>query len=361
MTTHDDDPITPDDPSSPDDRAPHLRSVPPLHTVSDRRPSRVTLRDETDLLALIPYTFGFHPEESLVMMLLSQGGRPMFARVDMPTTAEEADAACSELVHAAVANGGRRAVLVAYAAHDGAAFLAAEQAAEELVGAGFDVVLGLRTHGGRWWRLLPDPDLGEGVPYDLSAHPITATGVLEGRVTHGSRRQLAESLLPLDPDRLEEVSQAHAELDPLPTEHADLRAEAAWLERWVRGRVAAGGAARELPAGQVARVVRALADRDLRDVAWATITHDDADAHVRLWTDVVVQCPLDLLAPSAGLLAFSAWLSGHGALAWCAIDRALQSDPDHSLARLVAEALDGAMPPSTWRPVDRSSLSLLSG
>jgi hypothetical protein len=81
---------------------------------------------------------------------------------------------------------------------------------------------------------------------------------------------------------------------------------------------------------------------------------------VRLWTDVVVQCPLERLAPAAGLLAFSAWLSGHGALAWCAIDRAFQSDPDHRLAQLVAQTLEGAMPPSTWEGLDVGSLRILS-
>ncbi len=96
-------------------------------------------------------------------------------------------------------------------------------------------------------------------------------------------------------------------------------------------------------------------------MVWAGITRDLADQHVRLWTAVVVQCPLELLAAPASLLAFAAWLSGHGALAWCAIDRSLQSDPDHNLARLVAQALDGAMPPSAWQPIPRGSLTLLSG
>ena len=57
-----------------------------------------------------------------------------------------------------------------------------------------------------------------------------------------------------------------------------------------------------------------------------------------------------MLAPPASLLAFAAWLSGDGALAWCAIDLARQADPDYSLANLLAEALEGAVPPSAWSP-----------
>jgi hypothetical protein len=294
------------------------------------------------------------------MMVLGEGGHPMFARVGMPACAEDADAAAAELVHAARVNGGRRAVLVAYTDDVGAAFLSADQAAEELSAAGIEVMLAMRADGRRWWRLLPEPGVDEGVPYDLGSHPITASGVLEGRVTHHTRGQLAESLLPLDPDRLEEVGAAHAHLPPLPDHTEGLRAEALWLEEWV-GRHAAGGVApASVPAAELARVVRAVREARLRDVAWATMRREAADDHVRLWREVVVQCPLELLAPAAGLLAFAAWLSGHGALAWCAVDRALQSDPDQSLARLVAQTLEGALPPSTWQPMDRRTLTLLS-
>ena len=67
---------------------------------------------------------------------------------------------------------------------------------------------------------------------------------------------------------------------------------------------------------------------------------------------MVRRSPEELVAPAAGLLAFAAWLAGDGALAWCAVDRSLRSDPDHTLAQLVAQALEGAVPPSAWRPLD---------
>ena len=56
---------------------------------------------------------------------------------------------------------------------------------------------------------------------------------------------------------------------------------------------------------------------------------------------------------AAGLLAFAAWLSGDGALAWCAVERCLAADPDHTLAHLVARALEQAVPPSEWSPPSR--------
>jgi hypothetical protein len=64
----------------------------------------------------------------------------------------------------------------------------------------------------------------------------------------------------------------------------------------------------------------------------------------------VRQSPEHLVAPAAGLLAFAAWLSGDGALAWCAVERSLGADPDHTLAKLVARALEEAIPPTEWSP-----------
>ena len=50
------------------------------------------------------------------------------------------------------------------------------------------------------------------------------------------------------------------------------------------------------------------------------------------------------------MLAFHAWLAGDGALAWCALERAAEGEPPCSLAEVVAEALEQALPPSLWHP-----------
>ena len=52
--------------------------------------------------------------------------------------------------------------------------------------------------------------------------------------------------------------------------------------------------------------------------------------------------------PVATLLGFAAWQSGHGALAWCAVDRCAEVDPDYTLMTYLASALAHALPPSAW-------------
>ena len=57
------------------------------------------------------------------------------------------------------------------------------------------------------------------------------------------------------------------------------------------------------------------------------------------------------------LTAFAAWQAGHGALAWCALDRCFEVEPEHALAKGLAECLTRAVPPSAWREVPDLSSS----
>ena len=61
------------------------------------------------------------------------------------------------------------------------------------------------------------------------------------------------------------------------------------------------------------------------------------------------------------VLAFAAWLAGHGAMAWCAVERARAQEPSNVLAGLVAQALEEALPPSSWVPMDPGSFPLSEG
>jgi hypothetical protein len=109
-------------------------------------------------------------------------------------------------------------------------------------------------------------------------------------------------------------------------------------------------AARETPDDVVAaRLLRAVdADVDARDAAWVGLGRACARDHVELWTDLVRRAPDHLAAAPAAVLALAAWLAGEGALAWCAVDRVHEVDPDHTLAALVGDMLVAAVPPSAW-------------
>jgi hypothetical protein len=70
---------------------------------------------------------------------------------------------------------------------------------------------------------------------------------------------------------------------------------------------------------------------------------------------VLRRTPADQVADAAAVAAFCAWQAGHGALAWCALDRCFSGEPDHRLGRCLAECLTRAVPPSAWEEVDACS------
>ena len=318
-----------------------------------------TVRSGTDVLALIPYTFGFHPRDSVVMLALTTHGRPFHARIDLPGAAEEIDPVVDLLVQPAVVNEAERVVLVAYTADEALAAQCLSALGDALAAHRIDTVMALRADGGRWWHVDELGDRGEPQPYDLSAHALTSEGVLEGKVTYADREELRASVALTDPERAALLAAAHRRLPPLPrVERTVLGGEGRWLLRQVADHAARGEPFDPVTA---ARVVRALDVPALRDLAWCRTTRADAGRHVRLWQPFVQGCPEELVASPAAVLGFSAWLTGHGALAWCAVDRALRVDPDHSLGRLVADMLDAALPPTRWEPVDPCALALRAG
>jgi hypothetical protein len=223
-----------------------------------------------------------------------------------------------------------------------------------------EVLTRLRADGRRWWRLglhAVDPEGDRGHPYDLTDHPLATRAVYEGKVTFRSRDELAASLrpTPVESDDVTAVAVAHAMLGPLPTAEEELREEAAWARRTALRQRRRG---RPLRPREVARLLRAVTDPDVRDVVWCDWTRSDAEEHVRVWRDVVRRAPDELVASAAALCALAAWLTGNGALAWCAVDRCLGGDPAHSLGRIVFDLLERAVPPTVWRPVDPTALRL---
>ena len=64
--------------------------------------------------------------------------------------------------------------------------------------------------------------------------------------------------------------------------------------------------------------------------------------------DAVRRCSPERVAPFATVLAGTVWLDGNGPLARVAIDRALESDADYMLARLLDRAVSAGLSPRVW-------------
>jgi hypothetical protein len=304
-----------------------LRNVVAM-TTTDGTPSRTTLtfRTSEDVLAAVPVLLGFEPSDSVVM--LTFGGRETFhARIDLPPPTG-VDEGIALLLDPALAHGVSQVLFVVYSDRPRYGARVLDRLSDAFIGEGIHVVKTLRADGRHWFQ-----GHGLGVPYDVGGHPFRAAAVVEGHVVTRSREELAARLEPTAG-----VAAVERELRRMPPYDATEVAVSSWRALGV-GR---------FDDADLAGVLVGIEDLAARDAAWASMTREDAAAHVALWTDAVQRTPPSLVGGPAAVLSLAAWLAGNGALAWCAVDRCVEADPDNSLARLVGELLTRAVPPSSW-------------
>ncbi|MBV9831700.1 MAG: DUF4192 domain-containing protein [Marmoricola sp.] len=322
------------------------------------KPPSYVARSPVDLIALVPVVLGFHPDDSVVLLTFGAPGASFHARVDLPVSPDEQQEVADALGRALAANRLERAALVLYTGDEQVCASMARRVLARLAWLGCEVVEVLRVDDGCWYRLPEDGS--PGTPYDLQTHPFTARHVFEGRVVHGDRAELADTLVGTDEEDAVAVALAATRYaDHVLATHEEpgvLGTEARWLRRCVRRQVRSTAA---LGAHDAGRVLVLASLQATRDVAWAEITRPRAAAHVELWRELVRRAPRELVPGPAALLAFAAWQAGHGALAWCAVDRALEVDPDCTLAHLVAQLLTSAVPPDLWEPPGDEDLPVL--
>lgn len=315
-------------------------------------PTVLTARSSEDLLAAAPVVLGFWPTDSLVMLTFGCR-RPFHARVDLPARLADLPEVVQTLVEPAHRHRADRVVLLVYSDDPRVGDASWQALRDGFAEVGIDIVDAVRVGATRWFPLRGHDRRTrlDGVAYDVSAHPFLVQAVADGRVTHGSRDELARTLEP-DPAGIGRVQALLERTTPV----ADVLGEGRWLEALVAGRLVADDPA-EVSDADVARLLGALDEPELLGAVFAPMTRGRARAAVGFWTAVLRRSPPASSALPAAVLAWSAWQHGDGALAWCAVDRCRAVDPEDGLAGLVAEALEHAVPPDapdeprTWTPI----------
>lgn len=314
-----------------------------------------TAKRREDLLAAVPVVLGFLPEQSLVMLTFGAG--PSFhARVDLPASDDD-EAARAEIERLLLApcrtHEVEQVLLVVYSGDAGLAAWLAAALVPAFVADGIAVIDVLRAHERRWTSvpIRAGARETESQPYDDTTHPFAAQAVFEGRVTRRNREEVRASLAP-DPVLQQRWLELLARPDgPRPAGASgrgepsdDPRKLCALVTGWVTSHRSPddAGAARVL--GSIRRV-------EVRDALLYTVTQDTARGHVQVWSALLRGAPVEAVPDTAAVTAFCAWLSGNGALAWCALDRCFEVDPDHRLGTCLAECLTRALPPTVWEEV----------
>ena len=329
----------------------------------------VRINSITDLLALIPYLLGFHPVSSLVLMAIDDDGRILIAgRLDLPTPGEPPGPLHTALDKAAAkinTHGGAGVVLAGYGPAEQVE-LAVTAATGALHSVGIPIRAALRVAEGRFWRLDCDDPVGcppQGTPFDPADSPVTAAAVYAGLIALPDRDALAATLAPVTGPARDGMVAATAAACAFFTQLLDAAApeagnhpDAVLDTRLGRGLQAAARTyltqaqhryrARQPVDDEHAATLTVLLELpSLREFAARRTTGEAWQ--IQMWTDLVRRAEPEFTAAPATLLTLCALQAGNGALADIAVHRALDVDPDHRLAQLLAQAIAAGIDPDT--------------
>lgn len=330
-------------------------------------PAVVRIGSPGDVVCAVEQMLGFVPQRSLVVVCLHGPRRRLglAMRFDLdvgPDTARDADGstALGDVVVARVRRERADGVLLlVYPADPVVGELPHRPLVERISGA-LDalVVDAVAVTDGRW-RSYQCTDVRccgpRGRPVDRDSAGATAL--------RAAYALAGQSVLPDRPALVRSLSYAGTAADAARARPAAdaMRRRLAAQSRAQRRRVAVELAARLADAAADPRVVLsredaltfavACADVGARDGVLLMATGDRRDPLRRALTAAVREVPAPVDAPLCAVLAWFAYCAGDGVVTSIAIERALTSDPQHSLARLLADALDRQMPPSVLEGV----------
>jgi len=344
----------------------------------------IKLRSSEELLAVVPYLLGFHPQHSLVILTLRADRLGLTARVDLPDEPQSLRGAAvlaQALLPALLRENPDTAVLLGYEHTAGDSIPVLESLAQALPSHGIDLKDRLIIRDGRWRSLdCPDPGCcppgGSPVPLPVDAPAVAAEFVGAGVSPHPTRADLAAVLeAGAQADPVGQLLASRAAGDVLPS-----GPEVAAVLSRVLGVTAT---AFPLSVEDAAAVVVVLRDVQVRDalIGWLTpgsidpivfspaaqevlagLPHPSPgeagsdvgrDGHVEggrvlanlnMVQDRLVRLctmlPDEHAAAALTVLACFEWWRGDGALTRVALTRALHCDPGYRLALLLERMVD---------------------
>ncbi|MFM8349893.1 MAG: DUF4192 domain-containing protein [Actinomycetales bacterium] len=347
----------------------------------------ISLANPDAVAVAIPYLLGFRPEHSVVLLWIEDGRLALTQRVDLPSGELSADQQ-ADFVDALLNSGwdtNAHSVIacVISATSQGIAPTTEPERAGSTELRWTDLVVGLgkcledrgvqildallidqrSQESTRWWSYLCAagccPPQGREVPESVRVG-IAAAFTLEGFAVANSRTDIVQSLQ-ADPSLVVQLAKR--------LRRRSIPVEATARERWrtaqltktrqILGLTEPGSPAHPaapadprrptLSVRQLGEVLHSLGDVRVRDcVLWSLSRADDLRAVVPPLMQSLCAAPDDWVPPVSCCVAVATWLSGDGARASMAVERALTVEPTYSLARLLDLALRSGMPPTRW-------------
>jgi hypothetical protein len=346
---------------------------------ADTRPGTARLATPGTVAAAVPYFFGFHPADSVVILgLLRSGYSPRAAigqglRVDLGRIQRNPAGFGRWLARRMAAEGVTEVLGLLYPPESGPArigdyrrTIAGFCAPLRLAGVTtLDVLLVAR---GRWLSFLCENAQccpPEGSPIDYAGSPVAALTAYTGLAIMPSRQALAQALAPYSQEVRNETARecrralrGHPELRP--RSQTDDRVVLPWagvLRGWAAADQVAQRITEEaLPVaealtGELAgQLLSALPDVRVRDylAGWC------GGSRAALALDLAIELARRAadgrqIAAGYSVGAWAAWAVGWGAWSRLCLDRALAALPEYSLAVLIEQGLERGVDPEMVR------------
>ncbi|MFG1774655.1 DUF4192 domain-containing protein [Nocardia salmonicida] len=328
--------------------------------------------DAGELIAAIPAMLGFFPHRSLVVALLGphpskDGVQAIGAvtRFDIDSAADPAETpGLTRVLESVCLSQNASSTLMIVVDDRPTGVMTAGNLVRHLAQAGIEPIHAWwvkRIAAGARYRDLLRPGR-DGRVDDPRASTVAFARVLDGHQIRASRDELTDLLAP----NLVLADQVRSHLAGAVARYRfDLAAPCTDRVRkqrrnhiaWVLYQIST---AEELPssAQDLATTVALLRDRTIRDIMYGLARSEYHGAAEALWRQIASATDGYDRAEAATLFGYSAYHHGNTVLAGIAIATALDTDPTHAMAELLAIALDERLAPEEIRELAEAGVSV---
>lgn len=302
--------------------------------------SAYALRTPEDVLGIVPYLLGFHPRDSMVLIVCQENQVVVTARADLGSD-DSPDQLAAQFSSVFDSVPDARLLCLAYTDDLEHGMTCLAQFSAQL---GEQVALALCVHDGRYWRadFAYDDAQGDGVIYDSVSSVAAIQAISSGLSAAASRDDLRQIITPPVDDGLWAAQMVVDEVSnwcvARPVTDRVARAD----EIVLLGR---NGCLSEHDCVELGVLVTNIA---VRDHLWLQFRREQASEELDLWTRVVRSLPSSSSVPALCLAGMAAWLTGNGAMLVLCLEQAMNIDPSYSMLSLLEQINGSAVHPALW-------------
>ncbi len=309
-----------------------------------------TVKTPHDLLAAVPFLIGYHPTDSLVLISVKSDSLEMAMRIDFPKNPPEGS--YQLLASHLKRDNSEGALIVAYEPADS---LAGPEVLHNVADAVASLDIPIRelmlVRNNHWRSLLCSDDkccppegnqIEEFANSRIAAEQVASGKVLPFSDSEGLTHSISATILAKDLNWNAQV--VGFKVDPDANNLNELQRDGAESILLLADFYSQNGFCKDYDL--MARVLGRLSDIQVRDFALGCHSDQTINSYWAMWRDLLRIAPPKFVAPVASVFASIAYENGEGALAHRALDRAIEDDPEYSLARLLRRVFSSGWPPS---------------